>query len=191
MIDFENMVLLELIKSLKSCDSTDNISAIEFCENVTNNDISIPDIDECKKIIYNNGVIESINKVLEYEKEAYGKLTTDVLNAEDLYKALFLCEAVSIFNTLSMARKDLCEPLTLMLNIHEKSSVAGVFEYWYLMAASPRERMLYLWDTTLHYMDEEICEQIHAETSPCSHEEFLTRYEELHLKKYGEEFEIN
>lgn len=39
-------------------------------------------------------------------------------------------------------------------------------------------------------MDEEIREQVHAELAPCTDEEFLERYQELHVKKYGEELGI-
>lgn len=39
-------------------------------------------------------------------------------------------------------------------------------------------------------MDDEIREQVHAELAPCADEEFLTRYQELHLEKYGAELMI-
>ena len=39
-------------------------------------------------------------------------------------------------------------------------------------------------------MDDEIREQVHAELAPCTDEEFLTRYQELHVQKYGAELEI-
>ena len=39
-------------------------------------------------------------------------------------------------------------------------------------------------------MDDETLEQVHAELSPCTDEEFLTRYQELHVQKYGAELEI-
>ena len=39
-------------------------------------------------------------------------------------------------------------------------------------------------------MDDEIREQVHSELAPCTEEEFLTRYQELHVEKYGAELEI-
>ena len=39
-------------------------------------------------------------------------------------------------------------------------------------------------------MDDEIREQVHAELAPCTDEEFLTRYQELHLEKYSAELMI-
>lgn len=39
-------------------------------------------------------------------------------------------------------------------------------------------------------MDDDLREQVHAELAPCTDEEFLTRYQELHLAKYGEELEV-
>lgn len=53
-----------------------------------------------------------------------------------------------------------------------------------------KELKLKYWDATVNMMDDEIREQVHAELAPCSNEEFLARYEELHLAKYGEEFTI-
>lgn len=54
-----------------------------------------------------------------------------------------------------------------------------------------RELKLKYWNATVNYMDDEIREQVHAELSPCTNEEFLDRYEELHLAKYGTEFDYN
>ena len=45
-------------------------------------------------------------------------------------------------------------------------------------------------DAAVALMDDEIREQVHAEIAPCTEEEFLVRYMELHLAKYGEEFTI-
>lgn len=39
-------------------------------------------------------------------------------------------------------------------------------------------------------MDDEIREQVHSELAPCTDEEFLTRYQELHVEKYDAELEI-
>lgn len=47
------------------------------------------------------------------------------------------------------------------------------------------------WDAIVNLMDDELREQVHAELAPCSNEEFLTRYLELHEQKFGEEFTVN
>lgn len=54
-------------------------------------------------------------------------------------------------------------------------------------------QMLAHWssETLANYMDNELREQVHQELAPCSDEEFLTRYLELHQTKYGQEFRIN
>lgn len=39
-------------------------------------------------------------------------------------------------------------------------------------------------------MDDEIREQVHAEMAPCPDEDFLQRYQELHVAKYGQELEL-
>ena len=45
-------------------------------------------------------------------------------------------------------------------------------------------------EAAVNLMDDEIREQLHAELSPCTEEEFLRAYEQAHLEKYGEEFAI-
>ena len=47
-----------------------------------------------------------------------------------------------------------------------------------------------MYEVAVNLMDNEIREQIHAEMAPCSNEEFLARYIELHEKKFGDEFTI-
>ena len=47
------------------------------------------------------------------------------------------------------------------------------------------------WETIVHYMDDDIREQVHRELAPCANEDFLARYLELHREKYGEDFAIN
>jgi hypothetical protein len=49
----------------------------------------------------------------------------------------------------------------------------------------------YNWQTIVNYMDDDIREQVHRELAPCTNEEFLSRYMELHREKFSEEFVIN
>lgn len=53
-----------------------------------------------------------------------------------------------------------------------------------------RELKLKYWKSTVSLMDDEIREQVHGELAPCTNEEFLDRYEEIHFEKYGAEFVI-
>jgi hypothetical protein len=43
----------------------------------------------------------------------------------------------------------------------------------------------------LQHMDDDLREQVASELAPCSNEDFYNRYCELHLEKYGEEYELN
>ena len=45
-------------------------------------------------------------------------------------------------------------------------------------------------DSCVNLMDDELREQVHAELAPCTYQEFLDRYCELHLEKYGEDFQV-
>ncbi len=45
-------------------------------------------------------------------------------------------------------------------------------------------------DACVNLMDDELREQAHRELAPCSDQEFIDRYCELHLQKYNEDFEI-
>lgn len=38
------------------------------------------------------------------------------------------------------------------------------------------------------YMDDEICEELNNEMSPCTDQEFFTAYEKRHFEKYGDSF---
>ncbi len=46
-------------------------------------------------------------------------------------------------------------------------------------------------DTLAHYMDADIRETLHNHLAPCTDDEFLRAYLELHREKFGSEFEIN
>lgn len=47
-----------------------------------------------------------------------------------------------------------------------------------------------MYDAAVNLMDDEIREELHAEMSPCTDEEFLEAYMKAHKEKYGEAFEI-
>jgi len=40
-------------------------------------------------------------------------------------------------------------------------------------------------------MDDEIRERLHNEMAPCTEQEFFAAYEQAHIKKYGEEWELS
>ena len=40
-------------------------------------------------------------------------------------------------------------------------------------------------------MDDEIREELHSELAPCTEQEFFTRYEQEHEKKFQEEWEFS
>lgn len=42
-----------------------------------------------------------------------------------------------------------------------------------------------------NYMDEELCEEIHQDMTPCSEQDFTDEYIKRHKIKYNEDFEIN
>jgi hypothetical protein len=46
-------------------------------------------------------------------------------------------------------------------------------------------------DYLVQHMDDDLREQVASELAPCSNEDFYNRYCELHLAKYGEEYELN
>ena len=47
-----------------------------------------------------------------------------------------------------------------------------------------------LYEQAVELMDDDIREELHAELSPCTDEEFLVAYIKAHREKYGEDFEI-
>ena len=47
------------------------------------------------------------------------------------------------------------------------------------------------YETAVELMDDEICESLNFEIAPCTEQEFFTAYEEAHIEKYGEEWELS
>ena len=45
-------------------------------------------------------------------------------------------------------------------------------------------------DACVSLMDDDIREQVHADLAPCTEQEFLDAYCELHAEKYGEQFRV-
>lgn len=45
--------------------------------------------------------------------------------------------------------------------------------------------------TVVHYMDDELREEIHAEMAPCEAQAFCDEYARRHMEKYGQEWIIN
>ena len=43
------------------------------------------------------------------------------------------------------------------------------------------------WETVVHYMVDDVREEINREIAPCSEQEFFSEYEKKHLEMYGEE----
>ena len=46
-------------------------------------------------------------------------------------------------------------------------------------------------ETMVHYMDDELREELHSQLAPCTEQEFAEAYVKAHLEKFGEEFVIN
>ena len=80
--------------------------------------------------------------------------------------------------------------MTTTYQMHEIEAYFGdFFEDYEQQAADMLGK--YDWATIEHYMDREICEDIHIALAPCSNEHFLLAYMMAHTEKYGEDFEIN
>ena len=47
------------------------------------------------------------------------------------------------------------------------------------------------YEAAAELMDDEICESLNFELSPCTEQEFFTAYENAHAEKYGEEWELS
>ena len=45
-------------------------------------------------------------------------------------------------------------------------------------------------DACVNMMDDDLREQAHTELAPCTEQEFIDRYCQLHFDKYGEEFQV-
>lgn len=79
---------------------------------------------------------------------------------------------------------DLCEECAAEYDSRRPTATEGMTDAAKMISA-------YRWETIVHYMDDDIREQVHRELAPCSNEEFLARYLELHREKHGEDYQIN
>ena len=46
------------------------------------------------------------------------------------------------------------------------------------------------YENAVHYMDDEIREELHREIAPCTNQVFIDEYCKRHMEKYGEKFEV-
>lgn len=47
------------------------------------------------------------------------------------------------------------------------------------------------YDVAVSLMDDEIREALHMKLAPCTEQEFFTAYENAHMEKFGEEWELS
>lgn len=47
------------------------------------------------------------------------------------------------------------------------------------------------YDVAVSLMDDETREALHMELAPCTEQEFFTAYENAHIEKFGEEWELS
>ena len=60
-----------------------------------------------------------------------------------------------------------------------------------MLTINKRTNQVEEFSTFEHYMDDELRERAAWELAPCSEQEFIDRYVELHYETFAEEFEIN
>lgn len=60
-----------------------------------------------------------------------------------------------------------------------------------MLVVNKRTGQVEEFSTFEHYMDDEIRERVAWEIAPCTDQEFLNRYVELHYEIFVEEFQIN
>lgn len=47
------------------------------------------------------------------------------------------------------------------------------------------------YDAAVALMDDELCEELNGELSPCTEQEFFSAYEAAHAAKFGDEWELS
>jgi hypothetical protein len=98
------------------------------------------------------------------------------------------------------------ENLIFIPKIYNRQYFQFLQEFWitkipiqYFKMYSPKraERLVFMkklkfdMDVLVNYMDDEIREKLHNEIAPCTDEEFVAKYEELHKEKFDEKFTID
>ena len=60
-----------------------------------------------------------------------------------------------------------------------------------MLVVNKRTGQVEEFSTFEHYMDDELRERAAWEIAPCSEQEFIDRYVELHYEIFAEEFQVN
>lgn len=60
-----------------------------------------------------------------------------------------------------------------------------------MLVINKRTNQVEEFDLFVHYMDDDIRERTAWELAPCTEQEFINRYVELHYETYAEEFQVS
>ena len=60
-----------------------------------------------------------------------------------------------------------------------------------MLVINKRTNQVEEFDLFTHYMDDDIRERVAWELAPCTEQEFIDRYVEVHYETYAEEFQVN
>ena len=60
-----------------------------------------------------------------------------------------------------------------------------------MLVVNKRTGQVEEFSTFEHYMDDELRERVAWELTPCTEQEFINRYVELHYETYAEEFQVS
>ena len=113
---------------------------------------------------------------------------TGAILTDEQYKELREREVVTFWNELSEEERKEWGSFEEFRQKEFGIWPDGDFEY----IGKKVEELLELgMDVLVNYMDDELREQVHRELAPCTDEEFLVRYMELHREKFDEEFDVN
>ena len=60
-----------------------------------------------------------------------------------------------------------------------------------MLTINKRTKQVEEFNTYVNYMDDDLRERVAWEIAPCTDQEFLDRYVELHYETFAEEFQVN
>ena len=118
----------------------------------------------------------------------YRNKWTGALLTDEEYRALREREVASFWNELSEEERKEWGSFEEFRQKELSYWPDGDFEY---IGKTVEELLKLGMDVLVNHMDDDLREQVHRELAPCTDEEFLVRYMELHREKFDEEFDVN
>ena len=160
-------------------------------DHVFNTDFYIVGVYEAKKFLEEYGVFEAIGRVQKYEKNNFRETYTDLSEPENIVNMLWYIIGEETLYEMMNGIKAWEDNWNNQATEEINSEILKAIAKKEILQKKVKELLKLGMDILMQHMDDQLRERVHMELAPCTDEEFLVRYMELHREKFDEEFDIN